>query len=113
MDDVKHTNEQSNEVAIEVENTFDSLLTSIEHIFTELDQLTENIFAVGKHKKSVVSSIQTIAAVTEETAASAEAVSETVADEIETIKDIAILADELRSFALELEKMASIFKLNE
>ena len=111
MNEVMAINEQSNQVVASVEESFEHLFLSIKEVFAQLNQLNNNIYEVAQHRNIVVSSIQNIAAVTEQTSASTDVVASKVTDEINIIKEIASLAEELRRFALDLETLTHIFKV--
>lgn len=112
MEEVLQINGQSNGIANESSLAFSALFSSLDGIFSQLNALSEDVGAVGNQKDQVVSSINRIASVTEQTFKSSELIGQKISTEVETIRRMTELAEALKICAVDLEKLTSIFSID-
>ncbi|WP_352419318.1 methyl-accepting chemotaxis protein [Proteiniborus sp.] len=103
--------QESNVAMDENGKTFELIYDSIEKSIQQINTLLEKVSLVNVTKDSVVSSIESIAAISQESAASTEEVSATTEEQTATIESIAQMAIDLENVVEELNSLVNTFKL--
>lgn len=101
----------ANNSMMDSKSSFDYIQSAFQDMNDQINKLIENMESIKESKGLVVNSMQGITAICEETAASTEEVSATVSEQLSSVNDVAKSSDELKSIALKLEDLMSIFKL--
>ncbi len=102
---------ESNVAMEENGKAFRLIYESIEKSIQQINTLLEKIKIVDDTKNSVVSSMENISAISQESAASTEEVSATTEEQTATIESIAQMALDLRQVVNELNALVNTFKL--
>lgn len=97
-----------------VQNTnavFRNISSSIELLAEKIKQIMDSIAEMEKNRDGVLTSIQNISAVSQETAAYSEEVTASIEEQVSSIEELASYAAELNEVADKLINEVSIFKI--
>jgi methyl-accepting chemotaxis protein len=90
---------------------FDNINEHVNNLASNLDSISGGIMKIESAKADTMDAIQSISAVSEETAAASQEVSATAVSQIDSVERLLIAAQELASDAKKLEESISIFKI--
>ncbi|MCK4260256.1 MAG: methyl-accepting chemotaxis protein [Halanaerobiales bacterium] len=111
MDISKEIGEHANIVLFETSNAFKEIVESVIQTINKIDQLLINTQKVNQDKDGVVTSIQEISAISEESAASTEEVSASLDEQVKTVETLAKMSEELKLVATSLQGEIQKFKI--
>ncbi|WP_025028908.1 methyl-accepting chemotaxis protein [Caldalkalibacillus mannanilyticus] len=103
------TQEQNSAVS-ETEEAFNSIAVSIKDLLTAISTISKQVDVMDNHKNSLVDSIQSISAISEQTAASAEEVSASTTEQITALETVSGSSEELNNSAEKLKNLIQQFK---
>lgn len=107
----KEAVEDSSNVVLDVQGSFDAIETSIDTTFVDLQSLISNIQNVDRDKEDALNAIQGISAITEENAASSEEISATMDTQNDLMAGIHTQSDQLNQVAVKLSDIVSKFRV--
>ncbi len=90
---------------------FKRIMSSMENLSVQVDQIILRISEMEKNKEQAINSIQNISAVSEETAASSEEVTASTQEQASAIEELSRFAEELRESSSELQSSIERFTL--
>jgi methyl-accepting chemotaxis protein len=93
------------------DHTFKTIFTSMDKIIENMDKMTQSVTNIMNSKAIVLDSMQSISAVSEESAATSGEISESTSKQMKAAAELAEYADILQSMSDDLEKAISIFKI--
>ncbi len=108
----KETVDESSIVVNEMAQTFAVIESSVNKTLNQMDILSSNIENMNRDKDDVLSSIEGISSVTEESAASSEELAATMENQVDTIKGLKTQSRDLNNLADSLDDMVNKFNLN-
>jgi len=111
MSEVLERSELQESAVESVDAVFEDIHSSTEKITDIIDEVAKFIDGVNTDKEKIVTSIGTISAVSEESAAASEEVTASVQQQTAAIEEVAKAAELLNSMADELQKEISVFKI--
>ncbi|WP_315079318.1 methyl-accepting chemotaxis protein [uncultured Clostridium sp.] len=91
--------------------SFSDIKDSFEVMTNQMDNLVENINRVDNSKETVVSAIQGITAICEESAAATEQVSATIHEQLSSVNHVKNTSEDLNKLVEKLESMILKFKI--
>jgi len=104
----------ANEVDSAISNTdkaFSLIGESVDNALIKITNLTENVLKIAKDKNEVISSIESISAVSEQAAAATQEVSASMDLQFESMEKISSTSEELKIISSSLEKLVNKFKI--
>lgn len=93
------------------QQVFNQIQTQFELLITDLDEITNGISIIADAKTQTIDSIQSISAVSQETAAASEEVTETANRQLEQVEKLNQAATDLNDNSVELTDAINIFKI--
>ena len=81
---------------VETDKAFSIIEDSIEKTLFKITELTENILKIAKDKNEIIQSIESISAVSEESAAATQEVSASMDLQLESMENISTTSEELK-----------------
>lgn len=105
------TSKKLKQTVKEVDNQFDGILNAIFRIAEQNGTINKEIIAVNKSKDMVVSSMQDISAVAEQSSASTQEISASVEQQTASLEVIAETTNGLKNIVNELEELVKLFEL--
>jgi methyl-accepting chemotaxis protein len=90
---------------------FDNINEHVNNLASNLDSISGGIMKIESAKTDTMDAIQSISAVSEETAAASQEVSATAVSQIDSVERLLLAAQELAADAKKLEEAISIFKI--
>jgi methyl-accepting chemotaxis protein len=90
---------------------FDNINEHVNNLASNLDSISGGIMKIESAKTDTMDAIQSISAVSEETAAASQEVSATAVSQIDSVERLLMAAQELAADAKKLEESISIFKI--
>lgn len=90
---------------------FDNINTHVNNLANNLDNISQGIIKIESAKTDTMDAIQSISAVSEETAAASQEVSATAVSQIDSVERLLLAAQELAADAKKLEEAISIFRI--
>jgi methyl-accepting chemotaxis protein len=90
---------------------FNSIMSSMEKLSVQVDQIIERVAEMEENKEQAINSIQNISAVSEETAASSQEVTASTQEQVSSIEELSRFAEELKASSSELQRSIERFKL--
>ncbi|MDF2908668.1 MAG: methyl-accepting chemotaxis sensory transducer [Herbinix sp.] len=90
---------------------FDNINEHVNNLASNLDSISGGIMKIESAKADTMDAIQSISAVSEETAAASQEVSATAVSQIDSVERLLMAAQELEADAKKLEESISIFKI--
>lgn len=104
--------QSQNDAVLSTTDIFKRIMDSMETLSEQVKQITSRISEMEDNKEQAINSIQSISAVSEETAASSEEVTASTQEQLASIEELALHADELEHAAKDLQQSISKFKLD-
>lgn len=111
MEETKYIVVEQNKAVTDTENIFNKILEAINELMNEIKLVQESILDTNKGKQEIVSRMQNISAVSEESSASAEEVSATTEEVTAAMTEFTSSASALKELSEKLEDQISKFKL--
>ncbi|WP_139904786.1 methyl-accepting chemotaxis protein [Clostridium thermarum] len=111
MDVSQRSAEEASLTIAEADRAFKTIEEAVNDMFTEIDILTANISDVNNAKDEVITSIQNISAVSEESAATAEEISASVVQQSNAMENIYATTEDLKKLVQILDEIVVKFKL--
>jgi methyl-accepting chemotaxis protein len=111
MEEAKAIASEQNKAVAETSDIFSKILESITGLISEIKLIQSSIVETNKGKQEIVSRMQNISAVSEESSASAEEVSATTEEVTASMHEFANSAAELKELSRKLEEQINRFKL--
>jgi methyl-accepting chemotaxis protein len=102
---------EQNQAVTDTRDIFNKILESISELLNEIKLIQTSIVETNKGKEEIVSRMQNISAVSEESSASAEEVSATTEEVTAAMNEFANSASELQELSKKLEEQINMFKL--
>ena len=90
---------------------FDQIKTKFDLLMTDLDEITNGIDIIADAKTQTIDSIQSISAVSQQTAAASEEVTETANRQLQQVEKLNTAASDLNDNSAELSDAMNIFKI--
>ncbi len=90
---------------------FDQIKTKFDLLMTDLDEITNGIDIIADAKTQTIDSIQSISAVSQQTAAASEEVTETANRQLQQVEKLNTAASDLNNNSAELSDAMNIFKI--
>ncbi|MBU8907449.1 methyl-accepting chemotaxis protein [Desertibacillus haloalkaliphilus] len=106
------SSEQTTAVS-DTEKAFDRIATAIATFVDSIDSINHDLTIMNDHKDALVGSIQSIAAVTEQAAASVEEVNASTDQQVDALNSVAQAAEELNQLSSDLLKQSNSFKVRD
>lgn len=113
-DEVKHGVDQiaaGKKLLSEATVTFDEIFTTLQNSLSQIGMIAKSARQMSSSNESVISAINTIAAIAEETMANSESVSAAAQEQSASIEEISAMALHLRSIAENLKLFTARFNL--
>ncbi|ERI93065.1 methyl-accepting chemotaxis protein signaling domain protein [Clostridiales bacterium oral taxon 876 str. F0540] len=111
MDKEKNLMQEASEATMDAMNNFELINNSFETTIKNIDNLNTNIKCIEEDKTSVISSIQEVSAVAEESAASVEEVSAAILEQSSKMETVSNAARELKNITDKLEGIIERFEV--
>jgi methyl-accepting chemotaxis protein len=111
MEEAKSTVLEQNQAVSNTKDIFNRILVSIEDLMKEMKLIQTSIVETNKGKEEIVTRMQNISAVSEESSASAEEVSATTEEISAVMNEFANSSEELQDLSTKLEEQINKFKL--
>lgn len=108
---MKKASEQQNSSVNQTHESFIKISGAIESIVSKINDVNKAVEQMEKDKNKVVSVIENISAVSEETAAASKDVAATTEVQLKTFKDLKVAADKLNSLSGQMDKNLNKYKL--
>ncbi|WP_298838270.1 methyl-accepting chemotaxis protein [Clostridium sp.] len=96
---------------VETDKAFSIIEDSIEKTLFKITELTENILKIAKDKNEIIQSIESISAVSEESAAATQEVSASMDLQLESMENISTTSEELKDISDSLRKLVDKIKI--
>lgn len=112
INDVTHINIEQNEAVENVNDALGIIFTSVDSIAKQIDLVTDQLVHLNEDKNEIISAINNISAVTEETAASTEEVTASMAQQTTAIDEVANSANRLNELSAKLNEQINVFKVD-
>ena len=90
---------------------FDQIKTKFDLLMSDLDEITNGIDIIADAKTQTIDSIQSISAVSQQTAAASEEVTETANRQLKQVEKLNTAASDLNANSAELSEAMNIFKI--
>ncbi|MEC2074991.1 methyl-accepting chemotaxis protein [Metabacillus fastidiosus] len=104
--------EQNNQSVSNTESSFTQNAQLAERLGGSIQQLSEKLAHMMDYKEQAIEAIQNVSAISQETAASAEQVSVSAAQQQKEIEHVALSTERMNDIAGELQKVINQFKVN-
>ncbi|MTI47529.1 MAG: chemotaxis protein [Firmicutes bacterium] len=104
MEYLKNTSKELNNAINESENAFNNISIATNSISGKIDDINQAIYSMQSDKNQVLTSIENISAVSQETAASSEEVAAATDSQMNAIEDMQGIANNLEMLTKELEE---------
>lgn len=101
-----------NDAVVETISIFKGIMCSMEALSGRVEHIMSLIADMEENKEFAINMIQSISAVSQETAASSEEVTASTQEQLSSVEELARFAEELGNAARDLEESISKFKLN-
>lgn len=96
---------------IETDKAFCIIEESIDKTLIKITELTENVLKIAQDKNEIIESIESISAVSEESAAATQEVSASMEIQLESMENISTTSGELKDISDSLEKLVNKIKI--
>ena len=93
------------------EQVFNQIQSKFDLLINDLDEITSGISIIADAKSQTIDSIQSISAVSQQTAAASEEVTETANRQLEQVEKLNTAASDLNDNSAELSEAINIFKI--
>lgn len=103
MSEVKNSSDQQTISVENVNTTFNMMNESIQQIAESIKAMSKDIDLINENKNKIVTSVESISSISEETAAATEEVSASMEQQTESIDELANLAQRLSNLSQQLE----------
>jgi methyl-accepting chemotaxis protein len=110
MDNTQIVVDQANDAVIKAVDVFDRISTATQDTTKKMKTLFNIVQNVDRDKNGVLTSIQQIAAISQESSATNEEVAASVEEQAAIMQEIANMTENLKTMAVELKSMVTIFK---
>jgi methyl-accepting chemotaxis protein len=100
-----------NEAVTSTTRIFNGIMQSMENLSAQVEQIMLRIAEMEENKEHAINAIQSISAVSEETAASSQEVTASTQEQLASIEELSSQAAGLSAASKELEQSISRFKL--
>jgi methyl-accepting chemotaxis protein len=111
MGEVKDISNDQTIAVDEVNKSFMSISDSVENIIGKIEFMIKFVTDINRDKETIVSSVQNISTISQETAASSEEVNASIQQQSAAIEEVANAADRLNELAENLDKELGKFKV--
>jgi methyl-accepting chemotaxis protein len=111
MDEVKERSNEQSEAVIEVNNSFESILSCVKEMVAKIKMINEGINQINKDKDLIVEAINNISSVSQETAAASEEMTAAVEQQSSATEEVANAAERLKELAEDLNRQVSMFRV--
>ncbi len=101
-----------NQAVLQTMTVFKNISASMEKLEGQVEQITVEIIEMDKNKEYAINAIQSISAVSEQTAASSEEVTASTEEQLSSIEELASFAEKLGEVSKQLSESISRFKIN-
>ncbi|PYG89409.1 methyl-accepting chemotaxis protein [Ruminiclostridium sufflavum DSM 19573] len=99
------------ETVNDADHTFKTIFASMDKIIESMDRMSQSVSSIMKSKENVLDSMQSISAVSEQSAVTSGEIFESTLTQMSASKELAEYANTLQSMSDDLEKAISIFKI--
>ena len=96
---------------VDTDKAFNLIEESIDNALIKITQLSEHVLKIAKDKNEVIHSIESISAVSEESAAATQEVSASMDLQFESMEKISTTSEELKTISNSLENLVNKFKI--
>lgn len=96
---------------VETDNAFSTIENSIDNALIKITELTENVLKIAGDKNEIINAIESISAVSEESAAAIEEVSASMDLQLGSMENISTTSEELKDISNNLEKLVNKIKI--
>jgi methyl-accepting chemotaxis protein len=111
MEQGSQVNNKTTAVSARTGKAFEMIELAVTNILKEIQALLSGITKVGNDKNDVISSIESISAIAQQSTAATEEISSSLEQQLSSMESIMTSAQELQAVAYELEKSIEQFKL--
>jgi methyl-accepting chemotaxis protein len=101
-----------NQAVLQAMTVFNNISASMEKLESQVEQITVEIIEMDKNKEYAINAIQSISAVSEQTAASSQEVTASTEEQLSSIEELASFAEKLGEVSKQLSESISTFKIN-
>jgi len=96
---------------VETDMAFSIIEESIDNALIKITELTENVLKIAQDKNEIIQSIESISAVSQESAAATQEVSASMDLQLESMENISTTSEELKDISNSLEILVNKFKV--
>ncbi len=111
MEDMKKVTQEQNTAVVETNRAFNDIANGIDSIVERINNVSESVGLMQKDKDVVITAIENISSVSQETAASSQQVAATTEHQLKAIEDMKGASVALDELVQELEKKLKKYKL--
>ncbi|ADQ03673.1 methyl-accepting chemotaxis sensory transducer [Caldicellulosiruptor owensensis OL] len=94
-----------------VTGAFSKIRSVIEELFVKVENINQSILMIDKEKTAIISSIENISAISQETAASTQEVSASTQEQLAAIEELKSMIEKLYVLAQDLHQAMQVFKI--
>ena len=111
MEELKKSSEKQYESVNEVNQSFEVITEAVSEIVNNINSAGKYVQEINKDKDIIVKSIESISAVSQETAAASQEVSASIEQQVASIEEVAISSEKLNELSISLKNEISKFKI--
>lgn len=111
MNAMKKVSQEQYEAANTTDKSFSEIADAMSNIIVKINEVNESVVQMQNDKKDVISAIENISAVSEETAASSQEVAATTENQLKSIDEMQNAAESLNELSHDLDKRLKKFKI--
>ncbi len=111
VEDIKQSTIRQNDAVNKTNNALNDIANGIINIVDQINDVNKSMIKMDANKNEVITSIENISSISEETAASSQEVTATTQQQIDTVNSMSAAADNLSKLVKELSKSLKKYKI--